>query len=184
VTEQPGWESPSGSPGEPAEPPRPPLTPDWAPEQPAPQGWGSPGYGQRPSAPPPPPPPPGAGQQQGWGHAPTPGGAPQYGWGPPLQAAWQPPKPGVIPLRPLGVGEILDGAISTIRANPRLMLGLSALVAVVTQVITVPISWVLLHNAGDHAFSFGEATDKAQNAESDLALTASSLTASVTQRPP
>jgi hypothetical protein len=178
VTEHPGWESPSGAPGEPVEPPKPPLTPDWATEQPAPQGWG---YGQQPSAPPPPPPPPGAGQQQGWGTAPTPGGVPQYGWGPPPQAAWQPPKPGVIPLRPLGVGEILDGSISTIRANPRLMLGLSALVAVATQVISVPISWVLLHNAGDHVFSFSEATNTTQSAESDLALTASSLTASVTQ---
>jgi hypothetical protein len=175
VTEQPGWESPGGTPGEPVEPPRPPLTPEWAAEQPPPQGWGHPGYGQQPGAPPPPPPPPPPGQQQGWG-----GPGPQYGWGTPAQAAWQPPKPGVIPLRPLGVGEILDGAISTIRANPRLMLGLSALVAVVTQVVTVPISWALLHNAGDHAFSFGEASST-QSAESDLALTASSLAASVTQ---
>ena len=29
-----------------------------------------------------------------------------------------PPKPGIIPLRPLGVGEILDGAITAIRALP------------------------------------------------------------------
>jgi hypothetical protein len=39
----------------------------------------------------------------------------------------------VIPLRPLGVGEILDGAITTIRRNPGAMLGLSAIVAVITQ---------------------------------------------------
>jgi hypothetical protein len=181
VTEQPGWESPGGAPGDPAEPPRPPLTPDWAPEQPAPQGWENPGYGQQPGQQPPPQQAPGAGQQQGWGTAPTPGPGQQYGWGYPQQATWQPPKPGVIPLRPLGVGEILDGAISTIRAKPRLMLGLSALVAVLTQLVTVPISWVLLHNAGDRAFSFGASTNQAQGAESDLALTASSLAASATQ---
>ena len=39
-----------------------------------------------------------------------------------------PPKPGVVPLRPLGLGEILDGAVQTIRLNPKVMLGLSAIV--------------------------------------------------------
>ena len=43
------------------------------------------------------------------------------------------PKPGVIPLRPLGVGEILDGAISYIRANPGVTLGLSAVVITLTS---------------------------------------------------
>ena len=39
-------------------------------------------------------------------------------------------KPGVIPLRPLGVGEILDGAVSTMRAHWRTVLGISLTVAV------------------------------------------------------
>ncbi len=57
---------------------------------------------------------------------------------PPQQPYYQaPPKPGVIPLRPLGVGEILDGAITTIRRYPKQMLGLSALVAVVSNVLSV-----------------------------------------------
>lgn len=176
MTEQPGWESPTGAPGEPPEAPRPPLTPDWAAEQPAPHGWGQdqpPGtaapYGSSP---------PGYGQQPGQQPA-SPGQ--QAGWGPAPQAAWLPPKPGVIPLRPLGVGEILDGAISTIRAKPRLMLGLSALVAVFTQLVTVPISWALLHDTGDQAFNFGQTPNNAQGADGDIALTAGSLTASATQ---
>jgi hypothetical protein len=63
--------------------------------------------------------------------------APQQ-WGPPQM----PPaaaKPGVIPLRPLGLGEILDGAISYIRANPIATLGLSAAVITATQLIDVPV---------------------------------------------
>jgi hypothetical protein len=149
----------------PPEAARPPLTPEWAAEQPPPQGWGDPGYGQPPGRQA-----PVAGQPQGAGQ--------QWGWGTAQQ--WQPPKPGVIPLRPLGVGEILDGAISTIRAKPRLMLGLSAVVAVLTQLVTVPISWVLLHDAGDRAFSFGQSADTSPGAQ-DVALTASSFIASATQ---
>jgi hypothetical protein len=49
------------------------------------------------------------------------------------------PKPGVIPLRPLGVGEILDGAIAYIRANPVATLGLAAIVVTATQLIELPI---------------------------------------------
>jgi hypothetical protein len=46
----------------------------------------------------------------------------------------------VIPLRPLGVGEILDGAISYIRANPVATLGLAAIVITITQLIEVPVT--------------------------------------------
>ncbi|CAM5691684.1 Membrane-anchored glycerophosphoryl diester phosphodiesterase (GDPDase) OS=Streptomyces violarus OX=67380 GN=FHS41_004042 PE=4 SV=1 [Streptomyces violarus] len=59
----------------------------------------------------------------GWGSA----------WGGPPPAA----KPGVIPLRPLGVGEILDGAVSTMRTYWRTVLGISLTVAVVTEIIVV-----------------------------------------------
>jgi len=65
-------------------------------------------------------------------------GAP-WGWpAPPV------PKPGVIPLRRLGVGEILDGAISYIRANPAVTLGLSAVVITITQLIRVPATALTL----------------------------------------
>lgn len=69
---------------------------------------------------------------------PPPGGGPQPGWGPPPPA----PKPGVIPLRPLGVGEVLDGAISYIRANPAVTLGLAAVVITLTQLVQVPANYL------------------------------------------
>jgi len=37
-------------------------------------------------------------------------------------------KPGIVPLRPLELGDILDGAIKAVRFNPRSMVGLSVLV--------------------------------------------------------
>ena len=83
-----------------------------------PPGYGPPGYG-------PPYPPPGYGPA---GYGPV--GYGPAGYGPPRA-----PKPGVIPLRPLGLGEILDGAVSYIRANPRVTLGVSAVVLTVTQLI-------------------------------------------------
>ncbi|MEV5242442.1 glycerophosphoryl diester phosphodiesterase membrane domain-containing protein [Streptomyces cinnamoneus] len=65
----------------------------------------------------------------GWGRAGG-GGWGNNPWPPPAPPA---PKPGVIPLRPLGVGEILDGAFTTLRRHWRTALGISLAVAVVTQ---------------------------------------------------
>ena len=76
------------------------------------------------------------------------------GWGPPPSSAATPPpggygappstpygqpvaKPGVVPLRPLGLGELLDGAVGVLRRYPRPTLGLSALVALVTTLVNV-----------------------------------------------
>jgi hypothetical protein len=56
------------------------------------------------------------------------------------------PKPGVVPLRPLAVGEILDGAFAAIRAYPKLMLGVSAVVVGVSQVLNVLVARVLLRD--------------------------------------
>jgi hypothetical protein len=42
---------------------------------------------------------------------------------------------GDIPLRPLGIAEILDGAIANIRHNPRAVLGLSLVITTVVQVL-------------------------------------------------
>lgn len=87
---------------------------------PAPQGWQS--------APPPPPP-----AQPGWQGAPAPAG--WGGWG-----GWHPhtfaAKPGVIPLRPLGIGEILDGAVSTARAHWRTVLTIALGIAIITELIS------------------------------------------------
>jgi hypothetical protein len=53
------------------------------------------------------------------------------GWG----AVPQAPKPGVVPLRPLGLGEILDGSISYVRRDPRTVLGISAVLSMVIAVV-------------------------------------------------
>jgi hypothetical protein len=58
----------------------------------------------------------------------------------------------VIPLRPLGVGEILDGAISTIRSMPKVMLGLSAVVAAVTTLFSAVTTYAFLHDSSSQLF--------------------------------
>ncbi|WP_245651422.1 hypothetical protein [Streptosporangium amethystogenes] len=52
-------------------------------------------------------------------------------------------RPGIIPLRPLGLGDILDGAIKLIRSNPKSVLGLSAIAAALSA-IPVAIAQALL----------------------------------------
>jgi hypothetical protein len=122
------WESPSGG-GEPT----PGQPPAWG--QPGQQpGWGQPPAGGQP---------PGWGGQPGWGQPPAWGQSGQQpGWGAPPGAVgpWaMQAKPGIIPLRPLYLGEIFDGGFQAIRSNPRTMIGLSAVVlAIVTAVSAVP----------------------------------------------
>jgi hypothetical protein len=48
-------------------------------------------------------------------------------------------KPGIVPLRPLGLGEVLDGAVSVIRRYPRPTLGLAAVIAAVTALLQIPL---------------------------------------------
>ena len=83
------------------------------------QGYPPPGYQPYP--------PPG---YQGY----PPPGYPPPGYGPlyPLPLAI---KPGVIPLRPLTLTDILNGAFSYIRTNPKATLGLTTVVVVVAQLI-------------------------------------------------
>jgi hypothetical protein len=45
------------------------------------------------------------------------------------------PKPGIIALRPLGVGEILDGAFAAMRMNPAATLGITVAVAAVIETV-------------------------------------------------
>ncbi len=69
---------------------------------------------------------------------------------PPRQGDWSQgrPKPGIVPLRPLSVSEILDGAISYIRSNPVATLGLSAVVITITQLVQLPLAAWLLGRVG------------------------------------
>ncbi|MGW2026964.1 DUF7544 domain-containing protein [Streptomyces decoyicus] len=80
----------------------------------------------------------------GWGG--HPGSQPPWGgaWAPVPQAA----KPGVIPLRPLAVGEILDGAVATMRAHWRTVLGISLIVAVVAQTAITVVTGFWFRGAG------------------------------------
>ena len=57
---------------------------------------------------------------------------PAYGALPPVPPAI---KPGVIPLRPLTLTDILNGAFSYIRTNPKATLGLTTVVVVIAQLI-------------------------------------------------
>jgi hypothetical protein len=140
------------------------TTPESAPDQPAqptppqpggsqPAGWGEPPrYGQYapgydPAAPSGQPAP---GQPQ-YG---TPPGDPaagqygqsQYGQYSPYSSAqvpgYRPPadKPGIVPLRPLTLGELYDGAFGAVRHNPGVTLGLTAIVVLVAVAIGTLIS--------------------------------------------
>jgi hypothetical protein len=117
MTEQPGH-PPSGADPSPQGPTwggPPPSGPTWGGPPPSGPTWGGP-------------PPPG----------PTWGGPPPSGpaWGG-AQPAWQhlPPEdlarlhqPGIVPLRPLSVGDVLGGALQTMRRNPGATIGLGFLV--------------------------------------------------------
>ncbi|MCX4693038.1 hypothetical protein [Streptomyces sp. NBC_01408] len=131
------WSSPG------TEAPRP--TGQNAPHAPQGQGWGSYGqqYGQQPGGEPGA---PYAGQYGPSGQYGHPGGPGQ--WGKPPAA-----KPGVIPLRPLGLGEILDGAVSTLRAHWRPVLSISLVIAAVFQLALVLVQRATVDTA---AFSPGE----------------------------
>ncbi|WP_283138469.1 hypothetical protein [Rhizohabitans arisaemae] len=104
--------------------PESPSNPGWSARQPPPYDtpWSAPGTAPADTAPNP-------GGPSQWGPPPGHPGPPYRHQGPP-----QAPRPGVIPLRPLGLGDILDGTIKTIRANPAATLGLSAVVAAVGAV--------------------------------------------------
>jgi hypothetical protein len=54
----------------------------------------------------------------------------------------------VIPLRPLGLGEILDGAFASIRRNPKTILGISAVIMTISAIVSTTLSLTLLNLAG------------------------------------
>ncbi|MER6129982.1 glycerophosphoryl diester phosphodiesterase membrane domain-containing protein [Streptomyces sp. NPDC001795] len=173
MKDTPGWASPGSAPSDGQQPgtfgtqppeqpsdhggtdqPQPPT--NWSKEQPPPGQWTAPqpqGPGQAPPSPPPGPgwggPPPAGpggpgGGYGGWGGPNQGFGGPQ-GWG----GNWGPPraaKPGVIPLRPLGVGEILDGAVSTMRTYWRTVLGISLTISVVTEIVVILVQGFALND--------------------------------------
>ncbi|MFH8771635.1 glycerophosphoryl diester phosphodiesterase membrane domain-containing protein [Streptomyces sp. NPDC017958] len=161
-TDRPGPAEPAAQPGTDPQGTDPQGTgPKWSKEQPPPGQWSAPTGPPSPGqAPPPPPPGPGWGGGYGggqpgghgggsYGGPPggygTPGGYGAWGggWGGPPPAA----KPGVIPLRPLGVGEILDGAVSTMRTYWRTVLGISLTVSVLTQLSVILLQGLVLNDS-------------------------------------
>jgi hypothetical protein len=122
-------------------------------DQPPPPGW------VPPTPPPPGSPPPGRpGPTPGWGTPSPPVGPPATGtgWGQftpgasqpggpprgypapyPIQPALAAHKPGAIPLRPLVLGDIFDGAFRIIRYNPKATVGAAVLVSAVAMVLPV-----------------------------------------------
>jgi hypothetical protein len=89
-------------------------------------GWGNPEGPGQPGGP--------------YGQPGGPYGQPWTPYGPP--PGWQPPapKPGIIPLRPIGVSEILDGAFTAIRRNPRATLGVGAIIMTVYGLLAAVIA--------------------------------------------
>ena len=62
-------------------------------------------------------------------------------------------KPGVIPLRPLTLSDIFNGAVAYIRANPKATLGFTTIVVVATQLLALVLSLGPLAAAGQLAGS-------------------------------
>jgi hypothetical protein len=115
----------------------PPGVPEGTPAQPG-------GYYPPPGGSPPPPgyPPPGSGPPAGYP------GYPGY----PAGAAYPMPvaahKPGAIPLRPLGLGDIYDAAFKIIRFNPMATVGSSVIVASVAMLIPLAVTGTLSATVG------------------------------------
>ena len=113
-------------------------------------GWGQPGYGQ-----------PGYGQpgpgQQGYGQ-PGYGQPPRYpppGYGPGGWNTAGAPQPGGIPLRPLVLGDILNGAVTAIRRNPAATVGLAAIVVAITGIVTTTLTLLAAGNVHTSVRTFG-----------------------------
>ena len=125
-------------------------TPQPEPGAPTPQqGYGEqPGYRAQPGYTPPRPP-QGYGAQQGYAapQAPAYGAQPTYGAQPGYNAqpgasgysttnrwGWQ-AKPGIIPLRPLTIGDLFSGAFEAIRSNPKVLFGFTIVIMLFVSLI-------------------------------------------------
>ena len=99
--------------------------------------------------------------------------APGYGAFPPMPPAI---KPGVIPLRPLTLTDILNGAFSYIRTNPKATLGLTTVVVVIAQLIGLALQIGPLAAMGELGVLRGEEASMA----AELGSSASTLASAVT----
>lgn len=135
----------------------------WASPNGAPRGWASP---QQSGDLNPAPTPPGDGGWQTPDALPTAAAAPVASPAP-LAANAAPDayaryKPGIIVLRPLSFGQLLDGGIKALRHNPKVMIGLNGAVALVATVAMFGLGFQYFTStlsfdpyANDQAFSVG-----------------------------
>jgi hypothetical protein len=99
---------------------------------------------------------------------------PQYGqWG----GYQQEYKPGIVPLRPLSVGEVLDGSFSTIRKYPRIVFGFAAVLSVIAQLIRLLVG-LALNNVPATLGSTSFSTNNTENSNDNLHSVATSLAGS------
>ncbi|MCV7430214.1 hypothetical protein [Mycolicibacterium bacteremicum] len=85
---------------------------------------------------------------------------------PPQYCAPPPLKPGIIPLRPLNLSDIFNGAFAYIRANPKTTLGLTTIVVLLSQLASLLLQVGPLAAAG----ALEPVSDDATYAELDAEL--------------
>lgn len=89
-------------------------------------------------------------------------------------SSWAPaPQPGIIPLRPLNIGDLFDGTFRAIRSNPTVMFGFAVAVMAVLSLVTAFMTW---YSAGS-LFAYLE--DPAAMQSDDLESMAAFLSSSV-----
>ena len=102
-------------------------------------------------------------------------GNPQYGqWG----GYQQEYKPGIVPLRPLSVGEVLDGSFSTIRKHPRIVFGFAAVLSVIAELIRLGVG-LALNNVPATFGSTSFSTTSTDNGTDNLNSVGAGLTGSL-----
>ena len=64
---------------------------------------------------------------------------------PPAPTGWTPPpKPGLIPLRPLSLGDILGGAFQVLRRNPKPTFGFALVMSLISTFVVGIVSGVVM----------------------------------------
>lgn len=90
---------------------------------------------------------PGAASYPGAGSYPSGGAYPGAGYGPGSNGAanFYVYKPGIIPLRPLSIGDIYQGAFAAIKTNTRTMFGFTAALLGVVLVISIATNYAIIN---------------------------------------
>ena len=90
---------------------------------------------------------PGAASYPGSGSYPSGGAYPGAGYGPGSNGAanFYVYKPGIIPLRPLSIGDIYQGAFAAIKTNTRTMFGFTAALLGVVLVISIATNYAIIN---------------------------------------